>query len=141
VILSFLIYFLFFLCTNRFSIFYHQSVFYFSPPSLGLVTHFLRLSFFDYPFHLPDLLQPGCFPACLFAFVVASVASVRFWVSWTDQCCGRSAALLTHGQHHTRTQAIKHVCGGFPLERPVRPGNILSFSPSTSPLFPLWSRP
>ncbi len=57
------------------------------------------LSFFDYPFHLPDLLQPACFPSCLFALIVASIFSVR-WVSW----CERSAALLTHGQHHTLAQ-------------------------------------
>ncbi len=62
---------------------HYGSFFYFSTPPLGLVTHFSLLSFFDYPFHLPDLLQPACFPDCLFALIVASVISVR-WVSWTD---------------------------------------------------------
>ena len=50
--------------------------------------------------------------------------------------CGRSFALLTHGQNHTRTQAIKHVCG---VSHTVLPDQArkarerLSFSPLTPP--------
>ena len=65
VILSFLIFFV--LCNNRFD-FVFTKVFFTSPP-LGLVTHSSLLSFFDYPFHLPDLLQSACFSACLLLFL------------------------------------------------------------------------
>ncbi len=89
-------------------------------------------------FHFPLPFSPSWLPSaslllCLFALFVASVAPVRFWVSWTDRCCGRSAALLTHGQHHTWTRAIKHVCGGFPPERPVSPGNVCASAPLPPP--------
>jgi hypothetical protein len=108
-------------------------VFYSSPPGS---CH--PLFTFLYPFHLPDFLQPACFSACLFALFVASVASDR-WVSWTDGCVdvvllGHSAALLTHGQQHTPAQAIKHVCGGFPPDRPVRPGNVCASAPLPPPV-------
>ncbi len=75
---------------------------------------------FPYPFHLPDFLQPACFSACLFAAcsLCCLCCSVVVRVSWTDAVCGRSFALLTHGQHHTRTQAVKHVCGVFRSPRP-----------------------
>jgi hypothetical protein len=89
---------------------------------------------FLYLFHLPDFLQPACFSACLLS-LWPLLSLYAGWVGLTG-CCGRSAALLTHGQHHTRTQAIKHVCGGFLPERPVSPGNFLCFSPLTPPLSP-----
>ncbi len=54
-------------------------------------------------------------------------------ICFTDGLCGRSFALLTHSQHHTRTQAIKHVCGGFPPTRPVSPGNICASAPLPPP--------
>jgi hypothetical protein len=49
--------------------FYFVPKFFFTSPPLGLVSHFSLLSFFDYPFHLPDLLQPACFPCLLTLFV------------------------------------------------------------------------
>ncbi len=83
-------------------------VFYFSPSwVLSLTFHF------SLPFS-PSWLPSASLLLCMFALIVASVVSVDVRVSWTDGVCERSAALLTHGQHHTRTQAIKHVCGGFP---------------------------
>jgi hypothetical protein len=115
-----------FLCSK---VFFHQS--FFTPPPPGSCN---PLFTFLYPFYLPDFLQPACFSLlCLFALFVASVAPVRFWVSCTDRCCGRSAALLTHGQHHTWTRAIKHVCGGFPPERFVSPGNVCASAPLPPP--------
>jgi hypothetical protein len=101
---------------------FHQSCFYSSPPwVLSPTCHF------PLPFS-PSWLPSGSLLLCLFALFVASVAPVRFWVSWTDRCCGRSAALLTHGQHHTWTRAIKHVCGSFPPEMPVSPGNVCALA-------------
>jgi hypothetical protein len=99
--------------TNHFTLFqsfvFTKVCFAPPPPPLGLVTHFsLSSTLFTF---LTSFSR-------LFALFVASVASVRFWVSRTYRGCGRSAVLLTHGQHHTRTQAIKHVCGGFPPKGP-----------------------
>ncbi len=74
---------------------------------------------FHYPFTiLTSFSQLVSLPACSLCCLCCSVV-VR--VSWTDGVCGRSAALLTHGQHHTRTQAIKHVCGGFPPDKARKP--------------------
>jgi hypothetical protein len=45
---------------------------FFTPPPwvLSPIFSFFSLSyFFDYPFHLPDLLQPACFPCLLTLFV------------------------------------------------------------------------
>ena len=113
----------------------HQSFFVFFTQVFYSSPHESCHPFFTflYPFHLPDLLQPACFSACLLS--VLPLLSVVVRVSWTDAVCGRSFALLTHGQHHTRTQAIKHVCGVlFSPTRPRKPENILSFSHLTSPL-------
>ncbi len=92
---------------------------------------------FPYPFHLPDFLQPACFSACL--LFVLPLLSVVVRVSWTDALCGRSFALLTHGQHHTRTQAIKHVCGVFRSPRPclVSQRTFCPSAPLPPPLSPL----
>ncbi len=85
--------------TNHFtlfqSLFFHQSILLLPPPQ-GLVTHFSLSSALSW-------LPSASLLLSLFALFVASVTFVRFWVSWTDRCCGRSAALLTHGQHHTWT--------------------------------------
>jgi hypothetical protein len=111
------------LCSKAF---FSPKVFCLSPP-LGLVTHF----YFPLPFS-PSWLPSASLLLCLFALFVASVAPMRFWVSLTDRCCGRSAALL-HGQHHTWTRSIKHVCGGFPPDRPVSPGNFCPSAPLAYP--------
>ena len=95
---------------QSFFVFFTQ-VFYSSPPE-SCHPFFTFL----YPFHLPDLLQPAFFSACLLS--VLPLLSVVVRVSWTDAVCGRSFALLTHGQHHTRTQAIKHGCGVLCSPRP-----------------------
>ncbi len=119
---------------------FFTKVFYFSPP---WSCHPLFTFVFLWLLLSPSWLASASLLLCLFVFVliVASVVSVR-WVSWTDRVCGRSATLLTHGQHHTRTQAIKHVCGGFPPRKACKPRERLSFSPPTPPpLSPLWSRP
>ncbi len=46
---------------------------------------FSLLSFFDYPFHLPDFLQPACFSVCLRFLCVASASTVTstVCVSWS----------------------------------------------------------
>ena len=100
----------FHLPTNRFSFFFTK-VFLLLPP--GSCHPFFT---FLYPCHLPDLLQPAFFSACLLS--VLPLLSVVVRVSWTDAVCGRSFALLTHGQHHTRTQTIKHGCGVLCSPRP-----------------------
>ena len=89
---------------NLFSLFLpsHQSfsiLFFFTKsflllPPLGLVTHFSLLSFFDYPFtFLTCFSQLASLPVCVCP-IVASVAPVRFWVSWTDR--GVDVVLPTH---------------------------------------------
>ncbi len=114
--------------------FFHQNVF-FTPPPPGSCH---PLFTFPYPFHLPDFLQPACFSACL--LFVLPLLSVVVRVSWTDAVYGRSFALLTHGQHHTRTQAIKHVCGvSRSPDQAHKARERLSFSP-LPPLCPRCGR-
>ncbi len=118
-------------CSKYFS----PKFFYSSPPGS---CH--PLFTFPYPFHLPDFLQPACFSACL--LFVLPLLSVVVRVSWTDAVYERSFALLTHGQHHTRTGNQARVRSiPFSPTRPRKPENVLSFSPLTPPLSPLWSRP
>jgi hypothetical protein len=60
-------------------------VFYFSPSPESCHPLFTFV-FLWLPFPLPDLLQPACFSACfVFVLIVASVAPVRFRVSWTER--------------------------------------------------------
>jgi hypothetical protein len=95
---------------------------------------------FPYPFHLPDLLQPACFSACLFS--VLPLLSVVVRVSWTE---GDSVRV---GKPHTSLSTIPgHRQSSTCAESPVLPDQAskarerLSFSPLTPPLSPLWSRP
>ncbi len=118
------------------SIFFNQSVFYSSPP-LGLVTHFsVSSTLFTF---LTSFSQLASLPVCSLCGLCCPCA-VLGELGWL--CCGRSAALLTHGQNHTWTRAIKHVNGACPPERPVSPGKSCSSVPlPPPPLSPLWSRP
>ncbi len=106
--------------------------FYSSPPGSchPLVTFFTLSTF------LTSFSQLVSLPACSLCCLCCSVV-VR--VSWTDGLCGHSFALLTHSQHRTRTQAIKHVCGGFPPDKARKPRERLCFSPPTPPC-PRWGR-
>ncbi len=71
---------------------------------------------FPYPFHLPDLLQPACFSACLLS--VWPLLSLRLGeLDWRG--CGRSAALLTPSVPSAPypDTGSKHVNGPCPPER------------------------
>ncbi len=115
--------------TNR-VLFFFPHLFFFTPPSL-FVCHFSlflplnssRLASASFP------SLPGCSLCCF-------CCSVAVRVSWTEGesvCVGKPHTIP---QHHTRTQTMKHVCGGgglLPPDKDRKPRESLFFSPLTPP--------
>ena len=115
-----------------------------------------RFFFISFSFHSPPTpcrslitsstleFFPTCFSQLPFSACLLSVLpllSVAVRVSWTEGESVLAGKPHTIPQHHTRTQTITHVCGGFPPDKDRKPWERLFFSPSTPPLSPLWSRP
>ena len=109
--------------------FFHQS--FFTPPPPGSCH---PLFTFPYPYHLPDLLQPACFSACL--LFVLPLLSVVVRVSWTDRCVD-VVSLYSHTVRtipgHRQSSTCAEFLTPFSPTRPVKPENVCPSAPLPPP--------
>ena len=105
----------------------HQSFFVFfylifftpPPPFVGHSSLFLPLN--------SSRLASASFPSLPVCSLCCLCCSVAVRVSWTEGESVWAGKPHTIPQHHTRTQTIKHVCGGFPPDKDRKPRERLFF--------------